>query len=59
MKWKLRKMDVVVFKALTCVLTRSMLIYIRILLVAADLCKRDEIDRIEAQYRRFNNFDQE
>ena len=52
MKWKLRKVDVAINETLTCVLARSILIYIGTPLVAAGLWRRDEIDRTEAQLNR-------
>ena len=56
MKWKLRKVDVDIKETLTCVLARSILIYIGTPLVAAGLWKREDIDRTEAQlYRSMNN----
>ena len=56
MKWKLRKVDIDIKETLTCVLPRSILIYIRTPLVAAGIWKRDDIDRTEAQlYRSINN----
>ena len=48
MKWKLRKVDVAIKDPFTCVLARSILIYIGTPLVAAGLWKRDEIDRTDA-----------
>ena len=56
MKWKLRKVDVAIKETLTCVLARSILIYIGTPMVAAGLWKREDIDRTEAQlYRAINN----
>ena len=56
MKWKLRKVDIDIKETLTCVLARSILIYIGTPLVAAGIWKRDDIDRTEAQlYRSINN----
>ena len=56
MKWKLRKVDIDIKETLTCVLPRSILIYIGTPLVAAGLWKRNDINRIEAQlYRSINN----
>jgi len=56
MKWKLRKVDIDIKETLTCVLARSILIYIRTPMVAAGIWKRDDIDRTEAQlYRSINN----
>ena len=56
MKWKLCKMDVAIKETLTCVLTRSILIYIGSPMVEAGLWRRDDIDRTEAQlYRAINN----
>jgi hypothetical protein len=56
MKWKLRKVDIEIKETLTCVLARSILIYMGTPMVAAGMWKRDDIDRIEAQlYRSINN----
>ena len=56
MKWKLRKVDIDIKETLTCVLARSILIYIGTPMVAAGIWKRDDIDRTEAQlYRSINN----
>ena len=44
----LRKVDVDIKETLTCVLARSILIYIGTPLVATGLWKRDDIDRTEA-----------
>ena len=56
MKWKLRKVDLAIKETLTCVLARSILIYIGTPMVAAGLWKREDIDRTEAQlYRAINN----
>ena len=56
MKWKLRRVDIDIKETLTCVLARSILIYIGTPLVAAGIWKRDDIDRTEAQlYRSINN----
>ena len=56
MKWKLRKVDIHIKETLTCVLARSILIYICTPLVAAGIWKRDNIDRTEAQlYTSINN----
>ena len=56
MKWKLRKVDIDIKETLTCVLARSILIYIGTPMVAAGIWKRDDIDRTEAQlYRSVNN----
>ena len=48
MKWKLRKVDIEIKETLTCVLARSILIYIGTPMVAAGLWKREDIDRTEA-----------
>ena len=49
-------MDVEIKETLTCVLARSILIYIGTPMVAAGLWKREDIDRTEAQlYRSINN----
>ena len=56
MKLKLRKVEIDIKETLTCVLARSILIYIGTPMVAADIWKRDDIDRTEAQlYRSINN----
>ena len=56
MKWKLRKVDFAIKETLTCVLARSILIYIGTPMVAAGLWKREDIDRTEVQlYRSINN----
>ena len=56
MKWKLRKVDIDIKETLTCVLARSILIYIGTPMVAAGIWKRDDIDRTEAQlYRSISN----
>ena len=56
MKWKLRKVDIDIKETLTCVLARSILIYIGTPLVATGIWERDDIDRTEAQlYRSIDN----
>ena len=56
LKWKLRKVDSAIKETLTCVLARSILVYIGTPMFAAGLWKRDDIDRTEAQlYRSTNN----
>ena len=56
MKWKLRKVDIEIKETFTCVLARSILIYIGTPMVAAGIWKRDDIDCTEAQlYRSINN----
>ena len=56
MKCMLLKVDIDIKETLTCVLARSILIYIGTPLVAAGIWKRDDIDRTEAQlYRSINN----
>ena len=56
LKWKLRKVDSAIKETLTCVLARSILVYIGTPMVAAGLWKREDIDRTEAQlYRSINN----
>ena len=56
MKWKLRKVDIDIKETLTCVLARSILIYIGTPMVAAGIWKRDDIARTEAQlYRSISN----
>jgi hypothetical protein len=49
LKWKLRKVDLDIKETLTCVLARSILVYIGAPMVAAGLWMREDIDRIEAQ----------
>ena len=57
MKWKLRKVEIDIKENLTCVLARSIIIYIGTSLEAAGIWKREDIDRTEAQlYRSINNF---
>ena len=48
LKWKLRKVDSAIKETLTCVLARSILVYIGTPMVAAGLWKREDIDRTEA-----------
>ena len=48
LKWKLRKVDLDIKETLTCVLARSILVYIGTPMVAAGLWKREDIDRMEA-----------
>ena len=56
MKWKLCKVDIHIKETLTCVLARSILIYISTPMVAAGIWKRDDIDCTEVQlYRSINN----
>ena len=56
MKWKLRKVDIDIKETLSCVLARSILIYLGTPLVAVGIWKRDDTDRKEAQlYRSINN----
>ena len=52
LKWKLKKVDSAIKENLTCVLARSILVYIGTPMVAAGLWKRDDIDRTEAQLSR-------
>ena len=52
LKWKLRKVDLDIKETLTCVLARSILMYIGTPMVAAGLWKREDIDRMEAQLFR-------
>ena len=55
LKWKLRKVDSAIKETLTCVLARSILVYIGTPMVAAGLWKREDIDRTEAQlFRQIN-----
>ena len=48
LKWKLRKVDLEIKETLTCVLARSILVYIGTPMVAAGLWKKEDIDRLEA-----------
>ena len=48
LRWKLRKVDLDIKETLTCVLARSILVYIATPMVAAGLWKREDIDRLEA-----------
>ena len=55
LKWKLRKVDLAIKETLTCVLARTILVYIGTPMVAAGLWKREDIDRTEAQlFRQIN-----
>ena len=55
MKWKLRNVDSAIKETLTCVLARSILVYIGTPMVAAGLWRREDIDRTEAQlFRQIN-----
>ena len=55
LRWKLRKVDSAIKETLTCVLARSILVYIGTPMVAAGLWKREDIDRTEAQlFRQIN-----
>ena len=55
LKWKLRKVDSAIKETLTCVIARSILVYIGTPMVAAGLWKREDIDRTEAQlFRQIN-----
>ena len=48
-------MDSAIKETLTCVLARSILVYIGIPMVATGLCQREDIDRTEAQlFRQIN-----
>ena len=48
MKWKLRKVEIHIKETLTCILARSILIYIGTPLVVTGIWKRDDIDCTEA-----------
>ena len=48
LKWKLRNVDSAIKETLTCVLARSILVYIGTPMVAAGLWKREDIERTEA-----------
>jgi hypothetical protein len=52
LRWKLRNVDSAIKETLTCVLARSILVYIGTPMVAAGLWKREDIDRTEAQLFR-------
>ena len=52
LKWKLRKIDSAIKETLTCVLARSILVYIGTPMVAAGLWKREDIDRTETHLVR-------
>jgi hypothetical protein len=52
LKWKLRKADLDINETLTCVLARSILVYIGTPMFAAGLWKREDIDCIKAQLFR-------
>ena len=55
LKWKLKNVDSAIKETLTCVLARSILVYIGTPMVAAGLWKREDIDRTEAQlFRQIN-----
>ena len=57
LKWKLRKVDLDIKETLTCVLARSILVYIGTPMVAAGLWKREDIDRMETQlFTEVNGF---
>ena len=52
LKWRLRKVDLEIKETLTCVLARSILVYIGTPMVVAGLWKREDIDRMEAKLFR-------
>ena len=52
LKWNLWKVDSAIKETLTCVLARSILVYIGTPMFAAGLWKREDIDRTEAQLFR-------
>ena len=55
LKWKLRKVDSAIKETLTCVLARSILVYIGTPMVAAGLWMREDVDRTEVQlFRQIN-----
>ena len=55
LKWKLKNIDSAIKETLTCVLARSILVYIGTPMVAAGLWKREDIDRTEAHlFRQIN-----
>ena len=55
LKWKLKNVDSAIKETLTCVLARSILVYIGTPMVATGLWKREDIDRTEAQlFRQIN-----
>ena len=49
LRWKLRDAEVAIKETLTCVLARSILIYMGTPMVAGKRWKKSDIDRIEVQ----------
>jgi hypothetical protein len=52
LRWKLRDAEVAIKETLTCVLARSILVYMGTPMVAAKRWKKSDIDRIEVQLYR-------
>ena len=52
LRWKLKNCDVAIKETLTCVLARSILIYVGTPLVAAQRWKQSDIERVEVQLYR-------
>ena len=52
LRWKLKDAEVAIKETLTCVLARSILVYMGTPLVAAGRWKKTDIDRIEVQLYR-------
>jgi len=52
LRWKLKDTEVAIKETLTCVLARSILVYMGTPLVAAGRWKKADIDRIEVQLYR-------
>ena len=52
LRWKLKNVEVAIKETLTCVLARSILVYIGTPLVAAGRWKQHDIERIEIQLYR-------
>ena len=52
LRWKLRDAEVAIKETLTCVLARSILVYMGTPMVAAKRWKKLDIDRIEVQLYR-------
>ncbi len=52
LRWKLRDAEVAIKETLTCVLARSILVYMGTPMVAAKRWKKSDIDRVEVQLYR-------
>lgn len=52
LRWKLKNCDVAIKETLTCVLARSILIYVGTPLVAAQRWKQSDVERVEVQLYR-------